>query len=196
MSPPGWPGIIKVGPAGIGGRKAPLRLQRPGCIPGDDLPDPAGRGGRIRPGDAGREYVKFRLFILTEPEEECLRGSRGRPGHVEPLHAPLRDGFGREGRRRVRERRCVPPGRGRRNEQDDGTGDETVAPITEDVASRKTRERRAVVDPAADAIFVGDLITGPDRVTQTFTAPAEPGTYYFQCDVHPFMNGAFIVEQA
>ncbi|NLB01120.1 MAG: hypothetical protein GX837_09225 [Methanomicrobiales archaeon] len=49
---------------------------------------------------------------------------------------------------------------------------------------------------AADAIFVGDLITGPDRVTQTFTAPAEPGTYYFQCDVHPFMNGAFIVEQA
>lgn len=49
---------------------------------------------------------------------------------------------------------------------------------------------------AADAIFVGDLITGPDRVTQTFTAPAEPGTYYFQCDVHSFMNGAFIVEQA
>jgi len=47
---------------------------------------------------------------------------------------------------------------------------------------------------AADAIFVGDLITGPDKVTQTFTAPAEPGSYYFQCDVHPFMNGAFVVE--
>ncbi len=47
---------------------------------------------------------------------------------------------------------------------------------------------------AAEAIFVGDLITGPDKVTQTFTAPDTPGTYYFQCDVHPFMNGAFVVE--
>ncbi|NLA38635.1 MAG: hypothetical protein GX882_04480 [Methanomicrobiales archaeon] len=47
---------------------------------------------------------------------------------------------------------------------------------------------------AARAIFIGDLITGPDKVTQTFTAPAEPGTYFFQCDVHPFMSGAFIVE--
>ncbi|HNV38098.1 MAG TPA: cupredoxin domain-containing protein [Methanoculleus sp.] len=47
---------------------------------------------------------------------------------------------------------------------------------------------------AAETIFVGDLITGPDKVTQTFTAPAEPGSYYFQCDVHPFMNGTFVVE--
>ena len=49
-------------------------------------------------------------------------------------------------------------------------------------------------ESAAEEIFIGDLITGPDRVTQTFTAPSDPGAYYFQCDVHPFMNGAFVVE--
>jgi plastocyanin len=43
-------------------------------------------------------------------------------------------------------------------------------------------------------IFVGEVITGPAEITYTFTAPSEPGTYYFQCDVHPEMNGEFIVE--
>jgi len=47
---------------------------------------------------------------------------------------------------------------------------------------------------AAEQIFVGDIITGPAETTYTFTAPSEPGTYYFQCDVHPDMNGDFIVE--
>ncbi|WP_214040987.1 cupredoxin domain-containing protein [Methanoculleus sp.] len=46
----------------------------------------------------------------------------------------------------------------------------------------------------AEAIFVGEIITGPAEITYTFTAPSEPGTYYFQCDVHPSMNGDFIVE--
>ncbi|KDE55832.1 plastocyanin [Methanoculleus sp. MH98A] len=47
---------------------------------------------------------------------------------------------------------------------------------------------------AADAIFVGEIIDGPDQVTYTFTAPEEPGTYYFRCDVHPSMDGEFVVE--
>ena len=47
---------------------------------------------------------------------------------------------------------------------------------------------------ASDAIFVGDIITGPARITYTFTAPETPGTYFFQCDVHPFMSGSFVVE--
>ncbi|MDI6867814.1 cupredoxin domain-containing protein [Methanoculleus sp.] len=46
----------------------------------------------------------------------------------------------------------------------------------------------------SEQIFVGDIITGPAMTTYTFTAPEEPGTYYFQCDVHPDMNGDFIVE--
>jgi len=51
-------------------------------------------------------------------------------------------------------------------------------------------EDRAATRP----IFVGELITGPRTITYTFTAPATPGTYHFQCDPHAsFMNGDFIV---
>jgi plastocyanin len=46
----------------------------------------------------------------------------------------------------------------------------------------------------SEAIFVGEITTGPAETTYTFTAPSEPGTYYFQCDVHPSMNGDFVVE--
>jgi plastocyanin len=44
-----------------------------------------------------------------------------------------------------------------------------------------------------ETIYKGEIITGPGKVTYTFTAPATPGTYYFHCDVHPFMNGQFVV---
>ena len=47
---------------------------------------------------------------------------------------------------------------------------------------------------ATRSIFVGELITGPRTITYSFTAPALPGTYHFQCDPHAsFMNGDFIV---
>ena len=46
----------------------------------------------------------------------------------------------------------------------------------------------------SERIFVGDIVTGPAETNYTFVAPSEPGTYYFQCDVHPSMNGDFIVE--
>ncbi len=45
----------------------------------------------------------------------------------------------------------------------------------------------------AATIYKGGIITGPGKITYTFTAPATPGTYYFRCDVHPFMNGQFVV---
>jgi plastocyanin len=48
---------------------------------------------------------------------------------------------------------------------------------------------------AAEEIFVGEIIDGPAEITYTFTAPEEPGTYFFRCDVHPQqMTGDFIVE--
>jgi len=51
-------------------------------------------------------------------------------------------------------------------------------------------EDRAATRP----IYVGELITGPRTITYSFTAPALPGTYRFQCDPHAsFMNGDFIV---
>lgn len=43
-----------------------------------------------------------------------------------------------------------------------------------------------------DPIFEGEIITGPAKTEYTFTAPA-PGTYYFQCNVHPQMNGSVTV---
>ena len=46
----------------------------------------------------------------------------------------------------------------------------------------------------SEHIFVGEIITGPAETDYNFTAPEKSGTYYFQCDVHPFMNGKFIVE--
>ena len=46
---------------------------------------------------------------------------------------------------------------------------------------------------ASEAIFVGEIVTGPTRVAYTFTAPETPGNYFFRCDVHPSMHGAFIV---
>ncbi len=50
--------------------------------------------------------------------------------------------------------------------------------------------------PAAKkAIFVGEVITGPKKITYTFDAPEKPGTYFFRCDIHPTtMTGQFIVE--
>ena len=47
---------------------------------------------------------------------------------------------------------------------------------------------------AKTKIFAGDFVTGPKTVTYTFTAPSQPGTYFFRCDVHPtVMTGSFVV---
>jgi plastocyanin len=47
----------------------------------------------------------------------------------------------------------------------------------------------------APAIFQGEIITGPKTIVYKFTAPAQPGTYFFRCDVHPTtMTGSFIVK--
>ena len=48
-------------------------------------------------------------------------------------------------------------------------------------------------DTASKALFKGDIIEGPKKIT--YNVPAFPeGRYYFRCDPHPeFMYGAFIV---
>lgn len=53
-----------------------------------------------------------------------------------------------------------------------------------------------LTDAAEQAVFTGEVFSGPG-VTRTyeFTAPSEPGDYFFRCDVHPeLMNGTFTVE--
>jgi len=49
---------------------------------------------------------------------------------------------------------------------------------------------------ARQVIFRGQIITGPNAsVTYSFTAPSQPGTYFFRCDVHPtLMMGQFVVQ--
>lgn len=45
------------------------------------------------------------------------------------------------------------------------------------------------------ALFQGQIINGQATTTYTFTAPAQPGTYFFRCDLHPAtMTGSFIVQ--
>ena len=48
---------------------------------------------------------------------------------------------------------------------------------------------------ASKEIYKGQPITGPNKITYAFTAPSEPGTYFFRCDTHPTkMTGQFIVK--
>jgi plastocyanin len=44
-----------------------------------------------------------------------------------------------------------------------------------------------------EKIVVGEVITGPDKSTAIAVPALEAGTYYFQCDVHPNMNGLVVV---
>jgi hypothetical protein len=48
----------------------------------------------------------------------------------------------------------------------------------------------------ADAIFTGDLVTGPDQVVYDVTketGPLKAGDYFFHCAVHPVMTGTLAV---
>lgn len=42
-------------------------------------------------------------------------------------------------------------------------------------------------------IFTGNVITGPAKTTYRFDAPSASESYFFECDIHPEMNGQFIV---
>jgi plastocyanin len=47
-------------------------------------------------------------------------------------------------------------------------------------------------DTLAQNLFRGELVTGP-ATAEYQIPPLPPGTYYFQCDVHPAMNGKVVV---
>jgi plastocyanin len=48
-------------------------------------------------------------------------------------------------------------------------------------------------DAKGPVVFQGDVVAGPGEATYKFKAPAL-GEYYFQCDIHPNMNGKVVVE--
>jgi plastocyanin len=43
-----------------------------------------------------------------------------------------------------------------------------------------------------ELIARSDNIVGPDGVTELALPPLAPGTYFVQCDIHPFMTAALI----
>jgi plastocyanin len=47
-------------------------------------------------------------------------------------------------------------------------------------------------DTLGEILFQGEIITGPDTIDYE-VGPLEAGEYYFQCDVHPNMNGTVVV---
>jgi plastocyanin len=47
-------------------------------------------------------------------------------------------------------------------------------------------------DSLSNALFTGDIITGPDTI-EYGVPPLQPGQFYFHCDVHPNMNGTVVV---
>jgi plastocyanin len=75
-----------------------------------------------------------------------------------------------------------------------------VAPPNSEVAIELVNDDGGIVHNVAiyrdksakEKLFVGEAFTGRKTKTETFTTPG-PGTYYFRCDAHPEMNGAFIV---
>ena len=65
----------------------------------------------------------------------------------------------------------------------------------EDTAPHNFAMYESEQDGAAqeNPIFQGENIDGGDSIEYPFTSPAK-GEYYFQCDVHPAMNGRVVVE--
>jgi plastocyanin len=54
-------------------------------------------------------------------------------------------------------------------------------------------QHNVAIHNGSTPLFTGEIFGGPKTVT--YSVPALPaGTYTFQCDVHPFMNGTFTVE--
>jgi plastocyanin len=71
------------------------------------------------------------------------------------------------------------------------------AEVTINFENRDAVQHNFAVYESSDAgtiIFRGEII-GRGNATYTFTAPEEPGTYFFRCDVHPAqMTGTFVAE--
>ncbi len=76
------------------------------------------------------------------------------------------------------------------------------APAGKDVAltmeNKDSIEHTFSLYPSADSkdpLFAGQRFAGPSFLTYGFPAPETPGTYHFQCDIHPSaMKGDFVVK--
>lgn len=49
-------------------------------------------------------------------------------------------------------------------------------------------------EQGGEEVMMGDVITGPDATIEYEVPALEAGEYYFECSVHPDMNGTIVVE--
>jgi plastocyanin len=72
-------------------------------------------------------------------------------------------------------------------------------PFTIEFDNRDTVPHNVAIYPApppSEALFTGDVFSGPSTETYQVDPIEEEGNLYFQCDVHPNMNGTFVVALA
>jgi plastocyanin len=71
---------------------------------------------------------------------------------------------------------------------------DTVATITFDNRDAGTPHNIAIYsdENLGEILFQGEIVTGPTTIPYE-VGPFPPGEYYFQCDVHPNMNGTVTV---
>jgi plastocyanin len=72
-------------------------------------------------------------------------------------------------------------------------------PFTIEFTNQDTQPHNVAIYPSpppAEAIFAGDIFAGPGSETYQVEPIEEEGNLYFQCDVHPDMNGTFVVAAA
>ncbi len=68
---------------------------------------------------------------------------------------------------------------------------DTVSPGATITVHNMDTVTHTLTDLKSASIFnTGDISPG---ATKTFTAPTTPGTYYYDCTIHPFMLGALVV---
>ena len=72
-------------------------------------------------------------------------------------------------------------------------GEETEFTFNNDDSSSVQHNVAIYEEEGGEELFVGDVIPGGQAVTYSIPAQ-EKGEYYFQCDVHPGMNGTVVVE--
>ncbi|MGH2811760.1 MAG: cupredoxin domain-containing protein [Actinomycetota bacterium] len=75
------------------------------------------------------------------------------------------------------------------------------SPIVINFDNRDSMPHNVAIYPSSEdaqarqnPLFEGEIFEGPAS-RQYKVGTLEPGTYYFQCDVHPTMNGSFVVEE-
>lgn len=153
------------------------------------VPAVAARGNERRGGGAGMLLLYLLIplvavFFLVNNQDELAGGSEAAGGHGEAAGGEGAEGGGgltisAANIQFDTDQLTIPADGAPLQFINDDTAEHNVA-IYED-------------DSASEEIFVGQIIPGGQQIT--YEVPGhEPGDYYFQCDVHPSMDGTATFE--